>query len=240
MDIRSTWNLVINNMRIPYDPVRDMYLEYDNFEFEYPICPVDVVLLAYPLQIMTSKKTLRNTMEYFSPEPYQTCDENPGMTECIHLSNWLDLEEFGNAEYAFNRSKHAACYGPFNVRNEVDLHGHGGIFINSHFLTGEGGFLQAMVNGWGGIRINEDGIRLNPHIPNNVTRITFSKIHYMDNSIRMTFDSLSLRLDLVEPNPSVKLFVKLQNGDVSPLVFANPLFFPRTKDFMPAYITTSR
>jgi len=178
-------------------------------------------------------------MEFFSPEPFQTCDENPGMTECIHLSNWLDLEEFEKAEFAFNRSKHAACYGPFNVRNEVDLYGHGGVFINSHFLTGEGGFLQAMINGWGGVRINEDGIRLNPYMPNNVTRIIFSKIHYMNNEIRVSFDSLSLVLELVLPNPATKLVVKLKNGDVAPLVFSTPLYFPRTKDFMPVYITSS-
>jgi len=233
----ATWDLVANNLRIPYDAVLDMYLEYDNFVFENPVCPVETVLLGYPLQIINSQTTLRNTMEFYSPEPFKTCDENPGMTECIHLANWLDLEEFDDAQFAFNRSKHAACYGPFNVRNEVDLFGHGGIFINSHFLTGDGGFLQAMLNGWGGIRINNGGLRLNPFLPANVAKIVFSKIHYLQNDIRITFDQVSLKLELLQANPKIKLVVTLQNGNMAPLI--SNMTIARNDAFMPAIIAPS-
>lgn len=91
----------------------------------------------------------------------------------VHIANWMELGEIQRAEYAFNRSKHAACYGPFNVRNEVDLYGHGGHDLNSHFLTGDGGFLQAVLNGYGGIRITEYGLKMNPQLPINVTKLTF-------------------------------------------------------------------
>jgi hypothetical protein len=95
------------------------------------------------------------------------------MTEMVHIANWMDLGDVESAQYAFNRSMHAACYGPFNVRNEVDQHGHGWRFNNTHFLTGDGGFVQAILFGYGGIRIMENGLRFNPQLPLNVTGFTF-------------------------------------------------------------------
>ena len=46
---------------------------------------------------------------------------------------------------ALNRSMLAAVYGPFNVRNEVDVHADivGGHFNNTHFLTGDGGMFSS-------------------------------------------------------------------------------------------------
>ena len=41
------------------------------------------------------------------------------MTTPIHTIVWTSLGETTLAQAEFNRSMHAACYGPFNVRNEV-------------------------------------------------------------------------------------------------------------------------
>ena len=41
------------------------------------------------------------------------------MTTPMHTIVWLGLGEWTLAQAEFNRSMHAACYGSFNVRNEV-------------------------------------------------------------------------------------------------------------------------
>ena len=82
----------------------------------------------------------------------------------MHTIVWLQLGEASLAAAELNRSMHAACYGPYNVRNEVDKHRDvvGGHFDNTHFVTGDGGFLQALVYGYGGLRVEEEGLRLLP------------------------------------------------------------------------------
>jgi hypothetical protein len=71
---------------------KDIFIEFEGFDFEHPICPgnaddcelsydicaVDVVMLNYPLMYPMSNTTLYNMMEYYSTEPNNTCDENPG------------------------------------------------------------------------------------------------------------------------------------------------------------------
>ena len=57
---------------------------------------------------------------------------------------------------------HAAAYGPFHVRNEVDKHADiiGADFDNAKFLTGDGGFLQLLMNGYGALRVVDHGLLL--------------------------------------------------------------------------------
>ena len=96
-----------------------------------------------------------------------TCRENAGMTAPIHAIVWRQLGDTAAAEAALNRSMHAAAYGPFNVRNEVDKHPDviGADFDNTKFLTGDGGFLQALMFGYGGLRIVDDGLLLRRPAP---------------------------------------------------------------------------
>lgn len=60
------------------------------------------------------------------------------------------------------------CIGPdgaFNVRNEVDKHATtvGAHNDNTHFLTGDGGFINAVVAGYAGLEQGRD-LRLHPPV----------------------------------------------------------------------------
>jgi trehalose/maltose hydrolase-like predicted phosphorylase len=136
----------------------------------HTVCPTDVEHLTYPLGdvLNISAADSRADAELFFG---LTCRENAGMTTPIHTIVWLALGEPALAAAEFNRSMHAAAYGAFNVRNEVDKHVDvpGGHFDNTHFLTGDGGFLQALINGYGGLRITLEGLRLlQPTLPESV------------------------------------------------------------------------
>ena len=136
----------------------------------HTVCPEDVNLLTYPLGelLNISDATARADMELFAP---LTCRENAGMTTPMHAIVWLQLGEEQLAMAELNRSMHAACYGDFLVRNEVDKHADvtGAHYDNSHFLTGDGGFLQALMNGYGGVRVTAAGLKLRrPYLPDSV------------------------------------------------------------------------
>jgi len=98
----------------------------------HTVCPSDVEHLTYPLGdvLNTSQADSRADAELFFP---LTCRENAGMTTPMHTVVWLQLYETTLAQAEFNRSMHAACYGPFLVRNEVDKHSdvQGGHFDNT-------------------------------------------------------------------------------------------------------------
>ena len=87
----------------------------------HTVCPEDVNMLTYPLGdlLNITDAVARADMELFAPI---TCRENAGMTTPMHAIVWLQLGEQDRAMAEFNRSMHAACYGPFLVRNEVDKH----------------------------------------------------------------------------------------------------------------------
>ena len=98
----------------------------------HTVCPSDVEHLTYPLGdvLNISAADARADAELFFP---LTCRENAGMTTPMHTIVWLQLGERARAQAEFNRSMHAACYGPFLVRNEVDKHADipGGHFDNT-------------------------------------------------------------------------------------------------------------
>lgn len=41
-----------------------------------------------------------------------------------------------------------------------------------NFITGMGGFLQALIFGYGGVRIHLDHLEVNPKLPRGVTKFT--------------------------------------------------------------------
>jgi len=129
-----------------------------------------------------------------------TCRENAGMTTPMHVIMWLQLTELQAdrnggayavaAERELNRSMHAACYGPFLVRNEVDKHADvlGAHYDNSKFLTGDGGFLQGLLNGYAGLRIfNESALKLlRPHLPDDVGALRLRRVAWHGRALNYT------------------------------------------------------
>lgn len=104
----------------PLSPISspDILTRPQHYSTSHTVCPEDVLLLTYPLGdlLNTTAAVSRADADLFIPI---TCRENAGMTTPIHTVVWLGLGEWALAQAEFNRSMHAACYGPFNVRNEV-------------------------------------------------------------------------------------------------------------------------
>ncbi len=169
-----------------------------HYKPSHTVCPEDVLLLSYPLGsiLNITSEVTRADAELFIP---LTCLENAGMTTPMHTIVWLSLDEPVLAQAEFNRSMHAACYGPFNVRNEVDKHPDiiGGHFDNSHFLTGDGGYLQALMNGYGGLRIVEAGISLlRPSLPASVGRMRLRGLAWLGLAVEFQITAVQILINV--------------------------------------------
>ncbi|NNF32846.1 MAG: glycoside hydrolase family 65 protein [Saprospiraceae bacterium] len=109
----------------------------------------DVNLLSYPLNVIQDKNQIMKDIEYYLP---RLAPDGPAMGAAILavLYNRLGMSE--KAAEIFSSSYKPNEVPPFGVIAETA----GG--TNPYFATGAGGMLQAVINGFGGLDINDEGI----------------------------------------------------------------------------------
>lgn len=116
-----------------------------------PIKQADVNLLAYPLEIIKGKEQIERDIEYYAQRIPEK--NTPAMTEAIFA---LLYARTGNGQMArryFKRAYEQNLCLPFRVLAECK----GG--NNPYFATGAGGILQAVIMGFGGYTITDQGVR---------------------------------------------------------------------------------
>jgi len=220
------WQHIGDNLVILFNETNNHHNQFDSptcpggwggshYSSAHTVCPEDVMMLTYPFgeDLNTTMEVARADAEVFIPI---TCQENAGMTTPMHTIVWLQLGELALAEAEFNRSMHAACYGPYNVRNEVDVHPDivGGHFNNSRFLTGDGGFLQAIVNGYGGIRILDDTLKLyQPILPMSVGEMNLRGLTWHNRYFNYTLGIESATISVYSTSPSGGLSIINAQGN---------------------------
>ena len=108
----------------------------------------DVNLLSYPLKEITDPVTIRKDLDYYEPR----VGEGPAMTHAIFS---ILYSRIGLPDKALNAFK--AGYTP-NMRPPFGVIAETATGNNPYFLTGAGGMVQAMLNGFGGLDITPTGI----------------------------------------------------------------------------------
>lgn len=128
----------------------------------------DVNLLAYPLEIVTDPQQVRRDLEYYEP---RMSPEGPAMGPAILVVLANQLGDTRKAADLFSRSYKPNEVPPFGVLAETA----GG--TNPYFATGAGGMLQAVMAGFGGLRITDDGIAQVPvEIPASWRTLTITGV----------------------------------------------------------------
>jgi trehalose/maltose hydrolase-like predicted phosphorylase len=109
----------------------------------------DVNLLAYPLNIVTDPKQIKKDLDYYLP---RYAKDGPAMGAAILAVLYNRLGESSKAADIFSSSYKPNEVPPFGVISETA----GG--SNPYFATGAGGMLQAVLSGFGGLEISDNGI----------------------------------------------------------------------------------
>ncbi|MBC8151383.1 MAG: glycoside hydrolase family 65 protein [Bacteroidetes bacterium] len=109
----------------------------------------DVNLLAYPLTIVTGEAAIRKDLAYYEPK---YSPEGPAMGWSVLATLHARLGDTDDAFKWFVKSYKPNQVPPFGVLAETA----GG--TNPYFATGAGGMLQAVLNGFGGLDITDNGI----------------------------------------------------------------------------------
>ncbi|MFF1649804.1 glycosyl hydrolase family 65 protein [Streptomyces sp. NPDC058240] len=177
----AEWARVADGLRIPYDPARKLFLQYAGYNGS-TIKQADTVLLIYPLEWPMEPGAAASTLDYYAE---RTDPDGPAMTDSVHAIDAATIGEPGCATYTYlQRAVRPFMRGPYALFSEArgakagaqdPLSG----FPAEDFLTGKGGFLQVFTHGLTGLRLREDGVRLDPMLPPQLgSGVTLTGLRY--------------------------------------------------------------
>ncbi|MCK4870223.1 MAG: glycoside hydrolase family 65 protein [Gammaproteobacteria bacterium] len=137
------WQQIINKMHYPYDKQKDLFLEYENYNGE-TIKQADTALLIYPYAMPLSKEQKNNIVEYYRHKyPHEKIMMGSAFDGIIYCEQQKPEKAW---QALLDLLPH--FLGPFLLPSETPTNN---VFS---FMTGIGGFLQLIINGFAGIRIN--------------------------------------------------------------------------------------
>jgi len=142
------WELVAQNIPILKfaDGTTRENATYDGVEIKQ----ADVNLLAYPLELITDVAQMQKDLKYYEARMSPT---GPAMGNSALSTLYSRLGDPEKALGLFIKSYQPNQVPPFGVLAETA----GG--TNPYFATGAGGFLQAVIFGFGGLSFSDNGIQ---------------------------------------------------------------------------------
>ena len=147
----AIWKEIAAKLRIP-EFENGVTREYDGYNGQV-IKQADANLLVYPLSLITQPEKIRKDLAYYEDK----IDKGgPAMSFSVLALQYARLGEGDKAYELFVQSFRPNQLPPFGVLSE----GAGG--TNPYFVTGAGGLLQAVINGFCGLEITDGGIKQLP------------------------------------------------------------------------------
>lgn len=129
----------------------------------------DANLLAYPLGVITDEYRQRQDLEYYAERIDQK--DGPAMSYSVYCVQYARMGEADKAYEMFRR-----CYEP-NLRKSFGVISETPTSNNPYFMTGAGGLLQAVLNGFCGLQITDEGIVQLPSVlPSHWKRVTVTGV----------------------------------------------------------------
>lgn len=123
----------------------------------------DVNLLSFPLDVIRDKKQLQKNLTYYEQ---RMAPNGPAMGFSVLATLHARAQNMDKAEGLFYQSYQPNRVPPFGVISETA----GG--TNPYFATGAGGMLQAVIHGFGGLEITDEGvIQLKSKLPRSWERM---------------------------------------------------------------------
>ncbi|XP_046585029.1 protein-glucosylgalactosylhydroxylysine glucosidase-like [Haliotis rubra] len=178
------WQDIADNMYIPFDDKLQYHPEFDTYKIGTVVKQADVVMLGFPLMAKLTQQVLKNDLTIYE----KATPGGPAMTWGIFTINWLELGDKVKADSLFQRTI-LNVQKPFYIWTE-NADGSGAV----NFHTGMGGYLQAMIFGYGGFRIEDTQLVFSPNLPPSTSRLSITGIDYGGNSVDLTVDAANMTI----------------------------------------------
>jgi protein-glucosylgalactosylhydroxylysine glucosidase len=191
-DNNNRWNEIAEKIKIIYDSANDYHPEYEGYAVGEEVKQADTILVGYPLQFQMKMSTRKNDLRIYENS---TRKNGPAMTFSMFAVNYLDIEDYQHANTMLNKSFIPYIRKPFNIWSEVANNLDGA----TNFITGAGGFLQTIFNGFLGIRINADYLEIkNPQLPRNCNMLKISGFKYLKSKFEITVMEKMIKLKFLK------------------------------------------
>ncbi|XP_029378965.1 protein-glucosylgalactosylhydroxylysine glucosidase [Echeneis naucrates] len=168
------WKDVAEHIKIPFDQESQYHPEFDGYIKNQPVKQADTVMLGYPLGLAMSPEVRRNDLKAYEPV---TDPRGPAMTWGMFAIGWLELGESEKAQRLLEKC-FSNIQGPFQVWSESS-DGSGAV----NFLTGMGGFLQAVLFGYTGFRVQKECLAFSPLLPSDISELCIRGVNYLGNQM---------------------------------------------------------
>ena len=161
------WTTIAKKIRIA-KMADGVTAEYDGYNGQ-TIKQGDANLLSYPFDIITDRNQIIKDLNYY----IQKIDmkNGPAMAFGILSVIYNHLGQSDKAEEMFRRSYRPNVHPPFDAFSETPSS------HNPYFATGAGAMLQAVINGFGGLTITDQGIVQKPSVlPSSWKKLTITGV----------------------------------------------------------------
>ncbi|XP_040265771.1 protein-glucosylgalactosylhydroxylysine glucosidase [Bufo bufo] len=217
--IPDLWNDVARKMKIPFDSKINYHPEYDGYKLGDEVKQADVVLLGYPLMFPMSQEYRKNDLQIYERV---TDSAGPAMTWSMFSIGYMELKEAKMAHQQFKKC-FANITDPFKIWTE-NADGTGAV----NFLTGMGGFLQAVLFGYTGFRIAEKCLEFDPIFTDDVTALYITGVCYLGNKVNFTFSKTLTTVELTSVLDFPKYALVIAFDDLTPFI---PLYIGEPVSF---------
>ncbi|XP_074951424.1 protein-glucosylgalactosylhydroxylysine glucosidase isoform X2 [Phalacrocorax aristotelis] len=230
--VPEEWVDCAQKVKVPFDAEKKYHPEYDGYSPGEPVKQADVVLLGFPLMLPMSSEVRRNDLEMYEPV---TELNGPAMTWSMFAVGWLELKEVQRAQSQLDK-----CFSnitePFKIWAE-NSDGSGAV----NFLTGMGGFLQAVLFGYTGFRITKTSLRFNPAFPDDINNLKITGVSYFGNKLKFSITKEEVRIQVTEsprdPPASPLEAVLEESGQRFPLREGQSVSFPTAAGWIQRSLT---
>ncbi|XP_043825648.1 protein-glucosylgalactosylhydroxylysine glucosidase [Dromiciops gliroides] len=220
LPVPERWAMVAEKIKVPFDPERNYHPEFDGYEPGETVKQADVVLLGYPVPYPLSLDVRRKNLETYEAV---TSPEGPAMSWSMFAVGWMELKESQKAHAQLQK-----CFSnisePFKVWTE-NADGSGAV----NFLTGMGGFLQAVLFGFTGFRITGAGLAFDPTCSAEVPSMWLTGVSYLGNKLCFFFsdEMVTIEVTALVGSGAHPLEVELRtSGKRLPLPLGHKVSFP--------------
>lgn len=165
--VPEIWQEIGENIRI-LQFENGVTREHSTYKGEM-IKQADANLLAYPLGLITDEYRQRQDLEYYAERIDQK--DGPAMSYSVYCVQYARMGEADKAYEMFRRCYEPNLRKPFGVISETPTSN------NPYFMTGARGLLQAVLNGFCGLQITNEGIVQLPSVlPSHWKRVTVTGV----------------------------------------------------------------
>ncbi|KAK7117244.1 hypothetical protein R3I94_022717 [Phoxinus phoxinus] len=214
------WQDVAEKIKIPFDPELKYHPEFDGYTQGSRVKQADAVLLGYPLTLPMTPEVRRNDLETYEAV---TDPLGPAMTWGMFALGWLELGEAEKAQKLLQK-----CFKniqkPFQVWSE-SADGSGCV----NFLTGMGGFLQALLFGYTGFRVQKEHLAFAPLLPRDIDALSVRGVSYLGNKMDWLVKSAEVSVSVRKSGNKepFALELVLNTGTTIPLIPGESVTFLR-------------